>query len=107
MLRTSEEQWITIGTSVAESTSFSLADYAGGSIQLPGDSATTEVTLYVQVGDVDFAIPHDEDAIPVAAITVMAGGAYALPAIVYNFPRAKLVASAGDATADVPLFKKA
>jgi len=107
MLRTSEEQTITIGVTEAASSGFSLVDYAGGSFQLPDDSATTQVTLYVQVGDVDFAIPSDEDGVPAGAITVTAGGAYVLPAIVYNFPRAKLVASAGDATADVPLFKKA
>lgn len=107
MLRTSEEQTIVIGATEAGSTAFSLIDYAGGSFQLPADSGTTEVTLYVQVGDVGFAVANDEDGAQIPAITVAAGKPYPLPAIVYNFPRAKLVASGGDATAGVPLFKKA
>jgi hypothetical protein len=107
MLRTSEEQTIVIGATEAGSTAFSLIDYAGGSFQLPADSGTTEVTLYVQVGDVGFAIANDEDGVPSPAMAVEAGKPYPLPAIIYNFPRAKLVATAGVATADVPLFKKA
>lgn len=107
MLRTSEEQTITIGVTESASSGFSLVDYAGGSFQLPDDSGTTEVTLYVQVGDVDFAVANDEDGAQIPAITVEAGKPYPLPAVVYNFPRAKLVATAGVATANVPLFKKA
>lgn len=107
MLRTSEEQTIVIGATEAESTGFSVMDYAGGSFQLPADSGTTGVTLYVQVGDVGFEIANNEDGSQIPAVTVEAGKPYPLPAIIYNFPRAKLVATAGVATAGVPLFKKA
>ncbi|MHB8953555.1 MAG: hypothetical protein ACYC4U_11345 [Pirellulaceae bacterium] len=106
MLREPNSMLITIATSVDDSTEIDTARFATGSFQLPAGSGTTGITVYVQVGSVAYAIANDMDWIPLPAKEVVAGLPYPLPPIAHSFPRMKLVASAGDATENVPVFIK-
>ena len=97
---------ITIGTSVATSTEIDMGRFAGGSFQLPATSGTTAITVYAQVGSVAYGIANDEDWIALPAKSVTAGLPYPFPPAAYSYPRIKLVASAGTATENVPVFAK-
>jgi hypothetical protein len=108
MLRAGEPLFVNIGVTEAASTAIDLEDKSGGSFQLPAGSGTTAVTIYAQLGANAWGIAKD-DTVPVPAnlvITVAAGEPIPLPRNAWNYPRIKLVASAGAATADVPVFLK-
>lgn len=97
---------ITIGATVGASTPIDTRGFGGGSFQLPANSGTTAITVYAQVGSVDYAVANDEDWQQIAAKPVAAGRPYPLPDVSYKYPRIKLVASSGTATEDVPVFLK-
>lgn len=97
---------ITIGATVGASTPIDTRGFGGGSFHLPTTSGTTQITVYAQVGSVDYGIANDEDWQPLAAKAVAAGLPYPLPGVAHNYPRLKLVASGGVATENVPVFMK-
>lgn len=106
MTREGSPTTITIGTSVATSTDIDMGRFAGGSFHLPSTSGTTAITIYAQVGSEAYGIANDEDWVALPAGTVAAGKPYPFPPSCYSYPRIKLVASAGTATANVPVFAK-
>lgn len=97
---------ITIGATVGASTPIDTRGFAGGSFHLPATSGTTQITVYAQVGSVEYGIMNDEDWVPFPPKTVAAGKPYPLPKESHSYPRLKLVASGGVATSDVPVFMK-
>lgn len=97
---------ITIGATVGASTPIDTRGFAGGSFHLPATSGTTAITVYAQVGSEDYGIANDEDWKPLPARAVAAGSPYPLPNVSYHYPRIKLVATAGTATENVPVFEK-
>lgn len=107
MTRESKPDTITIGVTVGTSSAIAMERYAGGSFHLPATSGTTQITVYAQVGEEAYGIANDDDWVPLPATTVTAGLPYPLPPNSYNYPRIKLVASAGTATVEVPIFVKA
>ncbi len=104
MKRAPKLELVTIGATVAASTAIAMEGFAGGSFHLPADSGTTAITVYAQVGTVAYGIMNDDDWQPIAAKSVGAGLPYPLPPNAYNYPNIKLVASAGTATASVPVY---
>ena len=106
MLREQSPTMITIGTTVAASTEIDMSRFAGGSFQLPAGSGTTEITVYAQVGSVEYGIANDENWNALPPLPVVAGLPYPFPPSSYYYPRIKLVASAGAATANVPVAAK-
>ena len=96
---------VTIGLTASESTEFSIENFAGGSFQLPSTSTTTEVTFYSRLGTLapGIAIDTKNDNI---VIPVTAGIPTPLPLAVYHYPTITMVATAGDATNNVPVFLK-
>jgi hypothetical protein len=97
---------VNIGTTVATSTEFSIEGFAGGSFQLPSTSGTTAITIYARLGTLAPGAVGEEEGTALSAITVTAGRPTPLPSIVYNFPFITMVASAGTATDNVPVFIK-
>lgn len=97
---------VTIGTTPGASTEIPMDQFAGGSFELPSTSGTTAITVYAQVGDEAYGIINDDDWQPVAAKSVSVSLPYPLPPNAYNYPRIKMVASAGIATANVPVYLK-
>lgn len=106
MLREPGHKSVTIATTVADSTEIPVDNFAGGSFELPAASGTTAVTFYAQVGSEAYGIMNDADGNPVAPLSVSVSLPYPLPPSTYNYPRIKLVASAGTATASVPVYLK-
>ena len=95
---------VDVSTSAAGSTEIEKGFQTTGSIQLPSGSGTTEITVYAKLGGNDYAIAENDlgGAIKMEGLT--AGKPRMLPPEVYNFPRIKLVASAGTATSDVSVW---
>ena len=106
MLREPGHLVVTIGTTPEDSTEIPMDQFAGGSFELPATSGTTAITPYAQVGGEAYGVMSDDDWQPVAAKSVSVSTPYPLPPNAYNYPRIKLVASAGTATDDVPVYKK-
>lgn len=96
---------VTVGTTAGASTEIDVTNYRCGSFQLPSDSGTTEVTVYSQLGTEDYGIATDDDNGPLV-LPVTAGRPRPLPPNLNNYSKIKLVASAGTATADVPVIIK-
>jgi hypothetical protein len=106
MLREGNPLLITIGVTEAASTPIDLKGYAGGSFELPTGSGTTEITPYANVGDAPYGIANDEDWQPEQSVAVSAEVPYPITRFAYHYRRIKLVASAGTATANVPVYLK-
>jgi hypothetical protein len=106
MLREPNTMEVTIGTTVAASTEIPMTYFAGGSFELPATSGTTQITVYAQVGSEAYGIMQDDDWVAVSAKSVSVSTPYPLPPNSFNFPRIKLVASAGTATTNVPVHLK-
>jgi hypothetical protein len=105
MLREPNTMEVTIGTTVAASTEIPMTYFAGGSFELPATSGTTAITVYAQVGTEAYGIMQDDDWVAVSAKSVSVSTPYPLPPNSFNFPRIKLVASAGTATTNVPAYQ--
>lgn len=106
MQRTGKPMLVTIGTTVADSTEIDMDGFAGGSFQLPAGSGTTQITPYARVGAESFGIAQDEDWIPEIPAAVTPGLPYPLTRFAYHYKTIKLVASAGVATQNVPVYLK-
>lgn len=106
--RAQKPLFVDIGVTEAASTAIDLEEFGGGSFQLPAASGTTEITVYAQLGANTWGIAKDDDYPAPSNLTfaVVAGIPYPFPRTAYNYPRIKLVASAGAATAAVPAFVK-
>jgi hypothetical protein len=96
---------VTIGTSAGASTAIDMSDMTTGSFQLPGDSGTTQVTVYSRCGSGSWAIAKDSDNGDII-IPATAGQPRPLHIDVFSYTEIKLVASAGTATSDVPVVLK-
>jgi hypothetical protein len=104
MLRQPNSQTVTVAAAVADSTTIDLQHHAFGSFQLPSASGTTEITVYSNLGE-GWQIAKDADQNDIVLLCT-AGAPTRLPPDAFAFPQIRLVASAGSATAEVPISIK-
>lgn len=93
----------TIETTVGTSTTIDLQRFTGASLQLPSGSGTTEITVYAQLGANAWGIAQSFAGVDlVFAPAVLKPRP--LPEEIWLYSQIRLVASAGTATADVPIY---
>lgn len=97
--RDSKQGSVTVGTSVASSTTMSVAGAAGGVVLVSGVTASATVAVHGSTGGLTFAPLHDATGAAVTLVVPEGGGAVNLPDAVHGLKAVRLVSDASLGTA--------
>ncbi len=97
LTREFKEIEVTIASSATDSASFAVADYAWGSVQIPGAFTGTTMTFKVSIDGTNFNALEDETGAAVASVPVSANEAVPLPEDLFKYKHAKCVSGSSEA----------